>query len=221
MKINPFSKPKILVCVLCGAEMQYWISPRLAAMLLELTHDARFDVKFEFIRGARPTEFARNLTMQKARDGGYDWLVSLDADIFMPRGTPLDVIAKAGERSVIGLTYGLETQSGVYTLVPHGGGAIEGKFAEVPFVGGGCLMVNRKVWEKIPRGPWFRMQLGNDETLNPNNGGLIEDQFFCRLAQQNGFRVWTHLEIFAGHYHTSDITEIALKALHAGKAGAR
>ena len=107
--------------------------------------------------------------MQMARDSKVDWLISFDNDIFMRSGTPLDVIAESSDKKgVIGLTYGLETQPG-FIACAAGGSTIDGRFAEVPYVGGGVLMVHRKVWEKIPRGPWFRMQLGNDESLDPDN----------------------------------------------------
>jgi hypothetical protein len=68
-------------------------------------------------------------------------------------------------------------------------------------------MVNRKVWEKIPTGPWFRWQYGDgEECLDRGKNGSGEDVYFCRLAQQHGFRVWTSRKFLAGHYRTVHLT---------------
>lgn len=204
-------KPKVLVCVLTGSERQQWPAPELALMLFNMGHDPRFDVQIANVKDAHPVEVARNHTIKLARDRGFDWLVSLDNDNFMPVGTPLDIIAAAGpqQQSVIGLTYAVKSSESACNLYPppECGGKIEGLFQEVSAVGGGVLIVHRRVWEKIPRGPWFRWQHGADtETLDKSNGGCGEDVYFCNLVRQRGLRVWTHRELLAGHYRTTNVT---------------
>lgn len=203
------SKPKILVSLLSSTERTGWINPELVSMLLRMSHDARFAVAVVNVKDARPFEVARNHTIKLARDNKVDWLVSFDNDNFMPVGTPLDVIAAASpQQSVIGLTCGIPKRPG-YCLYPprEHVTTTEGAFQEVESVGGGVLMVNRKVWEKIPSGPWFRWQYGADvETLDQSSGGCGEDVYFCNLVRQSGMRVWTHRDFLAGHYRTTDLT---------------
>jgi hypothetical protein len=213
-------KPKVLVTLLTGTERQSWPCPELAFMLCSMSADARFDVQLVNIRDARPVEAARNQTIKLARDGGYDWLVSLDNDNFMPVGTPLDVIAAAGEQqSIIGLTYAIKVNEHTFSFFPgrEYGKEIDGAFQEVPCVNGGMLMVHRRVWEKIPTGPWFRWQHGQVETLDQGPGGCSEDVYFARLARERGFRVWTHRELLAGHYRTVDITSMVVTLEQMGK----
>ncbi len=180
-------------------------------MLWRMARDTRFDVELATIKDAVPHEVARNHTIKIARDNHFDWLVSFDNDNFMPMGTPLDILAAAGrQQSVIGLTYGVPLKgTSEYNLFPPSEcrTKIDGPFQEVPSVGGGVLMVNRRVWEKIPTGPWFSWHHGDGtETLDRGNGGYGEDVYFCNLVRQHGFNVWTHRELLAGHYRTTDIT---------------
>jgi len=211
---NPFnhaSSARVLCCLLCGTERQNWINPELSMMLFRMAKDPRFDVEVATVKDAVPYEVARNHTIKIARDHGFEWLVSFDNDNYMPVGTPLDIIAAAGlQHSVIGLTYGVsETENTSYNFFPpiECRSKVDGPFQEVPSVGGGVLMVNRRVWDKIPRGPWFRWNHGeNTETLDRGRGGNGEDTYFCNLVWQHGFKVWTPRDVMAGHYRTTDLT---------------
>jgi hypothetical protein len=208
------NKPKVLVTLLTGIERQNWINPELTLMLFDMGRDPRFDVRVALIKDCRPFEVARNNTIKLARDNNFDYLVSFDNDVFLPVGgpTPLDVIAAAGDdQSVIGLTCGIKSEENGYRLHPPLGsaGRCDGAFREVPNVGGGCLIVSRKVWKKIPRGPWFVWDTtgGDAETLDISRSGLMsEDNYFCRLVRQRGFTVWTHTQILASHYRSVDLT---------------
>ena len=48
-------------------------------------------------------------------------------------------------------------------------------------LGGGCMLIKRAVFEKMPR-PWF--------SLGTVDNWLGEDVFFCRKAKENGIEVW-------------------------------
>jgi hypothetical protein len=202
-----FSKPKVLVCFLTGIERHNWINPDLSLNLIRMVKDSRFDVNYFPVRDCRPWESARNMTIVAARQINADWLISFDNDNFVPgEFNPLDIIAAAGEdKHVIGL------QSGVgngeeYKIFPYTNhGAADGPFREEECVGGGVLMVRKTVWQKIKRGPWFRWQHVDSETLAPAPGVRGEDGYFCHLARQHGFKVWTHQHL-AGHYRTVDLT---------------
>jgi hypothetical protein len=200
-------KPKVLITLLTGTERQHWINPELALVVFHMGRDPRFSVEVATVKNAMPHDVARNHTIKLARDHGFDWLCSFDNDNFLTTGTPLDIIAEAGNRRVIGLTYG--HADGQLLPSPNNGGRLEGNFREVPWTGGGGLLVHRAVWEKIPRGPWFVWERGEDtETGDRGTHGCGEDVYFCRLVQKQGFKVWTHRQL-AGHYRTTDMTHLA------------
>ncbi len=199
--------------MLTGAERTNWINPDLCMTLLQMSKDARFDCNFLPVPDKRPWEVARNWTIHAARHIKADWLISFDNDQFV-YSNPLDIIAAAGkDQHVIGLTYGTARADGgrtQYLLFPSdGNGASDGVFREVDTVGGGVLMIRSTVWQRIPKGPWFRWQHSDSELLDPTPGTCGEDIYFCRLVRQHGFKVWTHTQTLAGHYHTADFTGLA------------
>lgn len=217
-----FSKPqKVLVCVLTGVERHNWINPDLSMNLIRMVRDPRFDVNYYPVHDARPWETARNMTIVAARQINAEWLISFDNDNFVPGNfNPLDIIAAAGEdKHVIGLPYGMGADSGQYGIFPGPNhGAKDGPFQqEAEFVGGGVLMVRNTVWQKIKKGPWFRWQHAESETLAPVQGvSKSEEAYFCHLVRQHGFKVWTH-ERLAGHYRTGDITGLAYTMSQIGR----
>lgn len=199
--------PRVLVCTLTGTERQQWPNPDLSLYLTKAARDARFDVCFSMVRDKRPYDWARNTTIHLARQIKADWLVSLDNDI-VPYVPPLDVIAKAGDRQVIGTVYGIGStgQGAGYRMFPPDVQANRPEFQEVPEVGGGCLIIHRSVWEQIPKGPWFRWVPDENELLAPGPGLLTEDVYFCQLVHRHGIKVWAYQ--LAGHLRTMDVTGV-------------
>lgn len=209
-------KPKVLVCVLTGAERTNWINPSLFLNLVRMLSDPRFELFFYPVHDARPWEFARNHAMDKARSMDADWLIMFDNDNFV-YGNILDVVAEAFDKEIIGLTSAIGTAAfgtrpQTYTLCPsplkHA--EADGDFVRVEGVGAGALIIHRSVWKKIPRGPWFRWQHADNELLAFDPDKTIgEDFYFCQLAGENGIRTWTHARVLAGHYRTADFTTMA------------
>lgn len=205
------SKPKILCAVLTGIERTNWINPDLSLALITMARDPRFDFNYYPVRDCRPFETARNMTIKAAKQIAADWLISFDNDNY-PMCNPLDVIAEAGpeQRGVIGLTYAIGNLEQGYRMYPDAAhGAVRGSFREEDSVAGGCLMIHRTIWEQI-KAPWFKWQHAPDsETLAPENGRTCgEDVYFCRLAREHGFKIWTHRNI-AAHYRTTNLTAIS------------
>jgi hypothetical protein len=215
-------KPKVLVCVLCGTERTNWINPVLMLCLVTMARDPRFDVAFQPVSDHRPFEYARNKTIALARDMGADWVLSFDNDNYVD-ANPLDVIAQASERQdVIGLSYGVGAAPDCRYFPSQNHGAIDGAFREELSAAGGVLMVRKTVWEKIPRGPWFKWQHAPNELLEPDFGAMDEVTYFCNLVQQQGFKVWTHRTMRAGHLKTAELGAIvgALQGIPANTIGA-
>jgi hypothetical protein len=202
------NKPKVLICVLCGTERQQWINPDLSLLLINAGKDARFEVCFSMVRDKRPYDCARNTTIDLARRISADWVVSYDNDI-RPYVSPLDVIANAGEdKQVIGSVYGIGSvgPGGRHWMFPPDVPANDPNFQEAYVVGGGFLIVHRSVWERIPKGPWFRWVPDENELLEPGPGLMTEDVYFCELAHKHGIKIWAYR--LAGHLRTMDVTAV-------------
>lgn len=197
-------KPRVLICVLTGAERHQWVNPRLSMTLVNMTHDPRFQVQLDWV-DAKPVAHARNLCMSKARSLKSDWVVMVDNDIAPV--DPLTVLAQAQEHSldIVGLTAGVSID-GKLRFATALNDQREGNFLGVDLIGAGCLMVRSSVWSKIRKGPWFKWESGDDELLSAE-GGHGEDVHFCNLARAAGFRLWTHTQL-AGHLHTVDLTTL-------------
>jgi hypothetical protein len=207
MKIFSNPKPKVLVCVLTGIDRHNWINPDLSLNLIRMVKDPRFDVNYYPVRDCRPWESARNMTIAGARQINADWLISFDNDNFIPGDfNPLDIIVAAGDsKHVIGLPVGVGNGEH-YNIFPKGEhGPCDGPFREEAVIGGAVLMIRNTVWQKV-KGPWFRWQHVESETLAPAPGTLSEDGYFCQLVRRHGFKVWTYQKHCAGHYHTADLT---------------
>ena len=214
-------KPKILVSVLCGRERTHWINPKLFDHLMTMHWNDCFNLLFLSAYDFGSYAEARNRCMVRARDGGSDYLVMIDNDMTLP-GYFDDLLyqtAKTG-KSVVALTAGVlcgrnrqphEESVRLLThdvLNPDFEGEIDGDFQETKYAGTGVMIVSSEVWRAIPRGPWFKTVLNDNEVLSPKLG---EDYYFCELVRQRGMKVWLHKRAFAGHLKTTNVTEIAAR----------
>jgi hypothetical protein len=199
-------KPKVLLCVLCGRERETWINPALFRALLHL-QDERFDVTVDLAYDLKPHEFARNHCVMNAKARGYDYLCMVDNDMVLP-GNFGHILheAIASGKAVVGLKAGAFCWTGndLRMLSCHDNGQVDGNFRRTGVVGGGCLIISSQVWKTIPKGPWFRWVVNDDEWCSTKTS---EDLFFCELVQEHGLEVWTH-KTAAGHLKTIDLTGI-------------
>ena len=120
------SKPRVLVCVLCGRERDSWINPALFRSLLNL-QDARFDVTIDLAYDLKPYEFARNTCMMNAKLGGYDYLVQIDNDMVLPAAFA-DVLHEtvSSGKHVVGLKAGAFDDDGSLRMLScHYNGMVE------------------------------------------------------------------------------------------------
>jgi hypothetical protein len=192
------------VCVLTGVGRHAWISPYLALNLLTLAQDTRFNVQIEPVIDKCPVDYARNFCVAMARERKADWLFFIDNDQSFEIN-PLDVLAGAKDKSIIGLP---SMQAGRDSMYPNfrtlEQPEKDGEFFTVSHIGTGAMFINRRVWEKIP-GPWFKTNQAEDELRTPHAHG--EDYAWCELAQQHGFKVWSHNRLIL-HWKTCEVTRL-------------
>jgi hypothetical protein len=84
----------------------------------------------------------------------------------------------------------------------------EGPLMKVDFLGFACVMIKRKVFEKM-RAPWFVQKFSEDGTE------LIKgtDTKFCERAKARGFEVYCDLRLLTGQKTTLNLMEIVNKML--------
>ncbi|HZR58469.1 MAG TPA: hypothetical protein VFA74_16470 [Terriglobales bacterium] len=160
--------------------------------------DRRFEIIPGMTYGVRGYDVARNSAIEHAKKERADWILMADNDI-VPLFNPLDALASAGDRKVIGWSYAVgDGSKGDYKLFPPGERA--GEFTEVGAVGGGLLAIHASVWRNIKK-PLF-------STFSDGFNYTPEDLMFSRLARENGFKLWTPKQL-VGHMHTVDVTGLA------------
>ena len=138
----------------------------------------------------------RNMTIQKALEGGYDYLLSVDTDLVLEPHT-LQVLLDADKDCVAGLfwTNGW-SNAWMYDQVSENNRP-EWKRPGLYQVGGtGALfLIKRKV-----------MAAGVDYTPIPNLRKVIfgEDRHFCIRAACHGFEIWADSHCQPVHLYTED-----------------
>lgn len=151
-----------------------------------------FDIAFE---GCTLVYISRDNLMQKAINGGYDWVLWLDADmVFEP-----DIYWKLKET-------GKDFVTGLYRG-RHGGGkpcvfqkleppdrweSFEGKTGVVPIegCGFGCVLTKTEILDRVwnENGTCFRPTIL-----------LGEDLAFCKRVKDHGYSMWANCDVQVGH----------------------
>jgi glycosyltransferase involved in cell wall biosynthesis len=190
------TRPKVLICVLCGPERNGWINPRLTDTLLRTVRDQRFAVEIEFIYGAHGVDRARNLAIDKAREKQADWCIQIDND--MTIADPLGILSDANAKAldIISVGAGISKIEGTYQANVDLTRENCGNFMRITNAGAGVLMIRSSVWQKIPKA-----------TLFVWTADCGEDVYFANFVQTLGFKLWTHATL-AGHLKTVDITSL-------------
>lgn len=157
-------------------------------------------------RSWRSTEVSmtRNLLVKESQSLGARYIWWLDSDVLPPL-SGLEMLMHFRVPIVSGLVYakrgegypGLWRRSGLsYTPVreypKHG-------WMEVDAVPFGCVLTDVRVFDVVPY-PWFVWEI--EDPRQEGNGQVSEDFFFCRKAQQYGFRIFANCAVACGHEHT-------------------
>ena len=138
---------------------------------------------------------SRNLLREKALEGNYDYLLSLEQDVIPPR----DVIEKllSHKENIVSALYfmpnknsltamlAIKEGNGEYGYIPFNYADKNNHFITVNYAGLGAILISRKVLEKIR----FR----TDEKPG------FDDWWFCKDAERKGFKIYADLSIKCKH----------------------
>jgi len=147
----------------------------------------------------RPSENARNFSVKKMLDEGYDYLLTIDHDT-VPLKNPIDLIELGLD--VVGFAVPQWNQSDPnYPIYFVGMDRVETGYnehkekeglQEVDGVGSACLLMSRKVLEAVKE-PFVRKWEDGFAVT-----GL--DFYFCEKAKEQGFKVYCHYGYVADHF---------------------
>lgn len=190
---------KLLVTIL----NQGYIRPELSDVQTLLIKDKRVETTVVHVN-MRPSENARNASVKKMLDEGYDYLLTIDHDT-VPLKNPIDLIELGLD--VVGFAVPQWNMSDPkYPIYFVGMDRVENGYnehkekdglQEVDAVGSGCLLMSRKVLESVKE-PFVRKWEDGFAVT-----GL--DFYFCEKAKELGFKVHCHYGYVADH-----IKEISL-----------
>lgn len=210
--------PRILICILCGYERHYWISPQLMEFLVGTRYNENYEVLITKAYNFIPAAAARNFIGKQVKniEPGPDWVLMIDADMG-PSDNLLDSIKDApddamvvvprfhlwdGDEGMTKLCWGIDDSKLVELGDGMKGYKLDSKFYELVKCGTGAIFIRPEVFRRLPE-PWFEYK--HDEL-----GNLVatEDIIFVQKVVNAGMKIYGNAAINVGHFHTVDICKI-------------
>lgn len=147
-------------------------------------------------------DVARNIIAKYAQENGFDYIMWVDSDIILPKDALTRMLKH--EKDIVAGVYSykeLGTDEVVAKVLEDGSTTDyrnlkikevqESKgLIEIGGFGFGCVLTKVKVFNDIPF-PWF---------IYTQDMG--EDIFFCRKAQNEGYKLWLDTDVICGHIGT-------------------
>ena len=149
-----------------------------------------------------PFDHGRNLCAQRCLENNFEYLMFLDDDVIVPPDAYVKLLAHKAD--IISGLYMRRTEPICPVMMrvqPNGQASWVANFPvgetiEVDYVGAGCLLIHRRVLEKMQK-PWFEWACGRED-FQPSHR-TSEDYYFCRKAKELGFRVQVDTSIQCTH----------------------
>ena len=149
-----------------------------------------------------PFDHARNQLVKRMLKDGSKHILFLDDDV-LPPPNAYEKLSVVPSEVVSGLyfkrqgritpTIYREAHPSPQPIVIERGGS---PIMEVEYVGGGCLLVHRSVFERL-KYPWFEWRVDREDLPLPERVG--EDFSFCTKVRQSGLRIFAHLGVRCRH----------------------
>ena len=191
IKVGPMGNFRVVIAIPLASPFIYW---RTVAAILEMEKPAVCDLMV--FQGAL-VDRARNRLVEQMLDHPIapTHLFFLDSDI-IPAPDTLKKLLRANRPIVSGLYRKRLPPYEPMALLRRGRTLypipVKGlRLRRVDVVGGGCLLIQRQVFEKIPP-PWFTGEWRGDQHLS-------EDFSFCEKAKGKGFEVWADTSVCPLH----------------------
>ncbi len=155
----------------------------------------------EIFLAGMPFDHARNVGCESALENGYQWLFFLDDDVIPPDNV-IQLLMNRQLDIVSGLYYRRHVGTEPVMLRRVQGGRqyitdfTPGQVVEADYVGAGCLLIHRRVLEKM-QWPWFEWLCDRKDLKEPER--ISEDYAFCEKVQKYGFKIHVDTGIQCTH----------------------
>lgn len=181
---------KILIAMPCSKYIE-------TECVVSLFGVEKIDAEYElYVPKGYSVDMSRNIASRYAVDNNFDYIFWVDTDMILPE----DALTKM-------FSHGKDFVSGVYSYKFIGNKnavakrLIDGVYedisikeiqeskgiVEVDGVGFGCVLMKVDMLKKIDF-PWFIY-----------TEGMGEDIFFCRKAQEKGYKIYLDTDVICGH----------------------
>lgn len=201
------------------------VSVQMARFLPEMMLDAAMsrtcDITLYFSK-VTCIDYNRNTIVKNFLDSDCEWLLMMDEDN-VPLKNPLELL-KENRDIIIFPTLMFKTTNGGpalnYNVFMKNGKMWKNiwledpknKVQEVDAGGTGCILIHRRVLEKI-KAPF-------KSKLNEDGFRLVgSDLYFCERAKKAGFKVWAYWDYACSHFKTIDLCDVARLVLRAKQIG--
>ena len=152
----------------------------------------------------------RNTIVDNFLKSDFDYLLMIDEDT-VPFLNPIDLVDMDKDVIILpALTFQKNQENPVIFNIYEKDGRYyktlvcgKEKFVEIDAGGTGCILIKRKVLEKIKR-PFE--SVWNDKTGIREKGS---DIYFCEKVKSKGFKIWTHWDYICDHYKTLSLFDVA------------
>jgi hypothetical protein len=183
----------------------------LAIALFKMQQDPRYDVSLKIWPGFG-VDVVRNQIVAAFLQSDAQFLLMIDDDMIPPD----DLLEMAAyDCDIVGaLYYAWNIGSGPFVAAyweesdgqyarPKPGYIENTGLREITLVGGGCIMIHRRVLEAIPV-PWFSFETdaAGQKIITP------EDFLICRKAISHGFKVFLDTDRVCGHIKRVDLRDV-------------
>jgi hypothetical protein len=206
---------KIYIAVPSRNTVGHDLCGELATTLYKMQQDRNYEVTVKIWAGFG-LDVVRNRIVAEFLTTGAEFLLMIDDDLIPPE----DLLGMADyDCDVVGaLCYAWEPRTGPFIVAysrdgdgrylrPALGEAEKTGLREVDLVGGGCMMVHRRVMEALPA-PWFRFETDADG----QKVILSEDFTMCQAAVRRGFKVFLDTDRICGHIKRVDLRDVVALA---------
>jgi len=208
----------VMVAVLTQGTISIQLSDMLVKMVVSCLRDKKYEPTI-FYSKQTGVDVNRNVISKQFLQGGYKFLLMIDDDN-PPLKNPLDMIEKnkdvvvfptlmyKGDAGKIAFNVFRKTPIGWETMVNNG----KSKMVKVDRAGAGCILIKRRVLEKI-KCPFKTI-------VNPEGIRILgEDMDFSDKVWSNGFEIWANWDYCCSHYKTVDLMSVAELILKAKSNG--
>lgn len=176
-------------------------------MFLRWVANPKYQVKVWTPQHLIPLDYARNVIRKTFLEERHDFLLSIDADIVPPEATieladlDLDVVApvcyvfKEEGEGIIPMA--LKRGKDGWQVIGH---LERNQLVNVDCAGAGCLMIARRVLERVPL---FRFVYDDDGMLFTDEGFEWSDK-----VKEAGFDIFVFTNLVCQHFKTVDLAQM-------------